>query len=925
MAFLGTLFLAGDLLLAGGARRAEQVMNLEIAQQNALAAIRWARDTLAAETADGTYVTAPAEMVAPAAPPVATHWVSLWSVKDGKADFSRWLVSAQDESAEEIAFIADFSETSPVIFPDYGLPDRFPTVKICSRERLQGHLGFWIGDESAKVRINLLEPEISVPAIAQNFGRRWLQARGLEDDEAIATLATKCTFEDLRRAICDLVPENFHMVTLCSEGVLQNTSGKFPVDLTVKLRRREFSENEFLFPPNPKWPQAPPTFSLLASYLDGAKHLTAGNLPVRSGGPHCRQLYPPSNQCVGDLAALPLPEFGFYIANSYGFHPVLCGCWLTVSAKATEQWLTLTVTPQIALWNPLSVGLDGHDYAFEWRVTEVEERLHSPPGLPCLVYVPEGGGEAKIFLGDVTTGTIFKGNFHGAFAAGEVKIFSLKTSAMATGGALQGNFHCGDSVNDWYWEVFSEGQSSLSIKRFNGIGSNARWNNMTLRLLDGVDGHWLQEVADFVDDDVTVEYFLPRDGKEHSLFRISASIRAGTGPNPTRWLADYNPRAPQIRRSAYEHFAPFGFLGSERKLFLRTFPSWSVSIDDLSGEISPAHPKFFPGGNPSAILFDVPADIWSIATLQHLQLLPFSYHPASAVGNGWAPPLLPRDKTWVSIEPSASIQKNCDYFRGEMRLDASYLLNEFLYDNVFISGLEMEGPGYRFFSHCRPLEGFSKDLSAEDSSRFLCNGGALNINGASAEAWKIFLRSMPYDADSGTYFLPRFSGQRGSGVPQQRLRKLTELELDRLAECIAGEVQAVGPFASLSQFVNRRLGSRDDPTTRCAALQRAIERAKLRNFSPVESNDRRKREWFDDGATVGDANSGAPGDIDQADLLQFFGNSLTVRGDTFLVRGYGDAATGKRGADPTSAIGEMLLQRMPDGSLREIYFRWIHS
>lgn len=68
------------------------------------------------------------------------------------------------------------------------------------------------------------------------------------------------------------------------------------------------------------------------------------------------------------------------------------------------------------------------------------------------------------------------------------------------------------------------------------------------------------------------------------------------------------------------------------------------------------------------------------------------------------------------------------------------------------------------------------------------------------------------------------------------------------------------------------------------------------------------------GAPVGEAGQlldGAPGFITQADLLSMIGPALTARGDTFLIRTYGDAI-GPNGEVVARAWVEATVQRIPD-------------
>jgi hypothetical protein len=156
-------------------------------------------------------------------------------------------------------------------------------------------------------------------------------------------------------------------------------------------------------------------------------------------------------------------------------------------------------------------------------------------------------------------------------------------------------------------------------------------------------------------------------------------------------------------------------------------------------------------------------------------------------------------------------------------------------------------------------------------------------------------------------------------------RELTDAEVENLAVKIVDEVRDRGPFLSMSEFVNRRVGPAG-PLTRSGALEAAITKAEInekQNAVPPDSflnqvpittadiGDPKQYNYRTPEATTGNPAAGAPGWVNQGDLLRVLEPSATVRGDTFVIRVYGDAqdATGKITA---RAYAEAVVQRVPE-------------
>ena len=137
---------------------------------------------------------------------------------------------------------------------------------------------------------------------------------------------------------------------------------------------------------------------------------------------------------------------------------------------------------------------------------------------------------------------------------------------------------------------------------------------------------------------------------------------------------------------------------------------------------------------------------------------------------------------------------------------------------------------------------------------------------------------------------------------------MTPNQILTLAANVVAEVKARGPFQSVAEFVNRQLAS-DPLTGNSGALQTAIENSALNtDFGrPAPKNN---DELTGSGSDSGNTSDGAATQIVQADLLNRLAPSLTVRGDTFRIRAYGEVTD--FGGQTTKAWCEAVVQRQHD-------------
>jgi hypothetical protein len=125
----------------------------------------------------------------------------------------------------------------------------------------------------------------------------------------------------------------------------------------------------------------------------------------------------------------------------------------------------------------------------------------------------------------------------------------------------------------------------------------------------------------------------------------------------------------------------------------------------------------------------------------------------------------------------------------------------------------------------------------------------------------------------------------------QGRRTLTEEEIEGLARAIVKEVRKRGPFLSLADFVNRRVGS-DKALAKSGAIQSALDSDEV-DINKKQNSSRAvgaaaNRFVFPE-AESGPMHYGAPSLVKQGDILTPIAPILSARSDSFLVRGYGEA------------------------------------
>lgn len=351
-----------------------------------------------------------------------------------------------------------------------------------------------------------------------------------------------------------------------------------------------------------------------------------------------------------------------------------------------------------------------------------------------------------------------------------------------------------------------------------------------------------------------------------------------------------------------------------------------------------------------------PPDGYAIVNVR-FPMLPHVSHP---IGNSLAPAVIGAGATQGNLgsRPMA---------------DHSYLANLALWDDWFLSGIAPQTSTN--FSPRRtqkqvaeeflagttklPVTRYMADLGGQEpaewvttlfsgtnptnaatllSATLLRVDGLFNVNSTSVEAWKAVLGSLKgrdivvRDTSGGELlsddhrdgvpvaglFAPQDAIASGQGSvdvkePNQWMgrRTLTGEDIDSLAKGIVREVRKRGPFLSLADFVNRRVGSNKD-LARAGAIQSALDSKEVSVNAAYNNGDRAV------GATAGtfafpEAESGPksygiPGIVKQGDILTPIAPVLSVRSDSFIIRTYGEAVD-KDGKVLARAWCEAVVER----------------
>lgn len=317
-----------------------------------------------------------------------------------------------------------------------------------------------------------------------------------------------------------------------------------------------------------------------------------------------------------------------------------------------------------------------------------------------------------------------------------------------------------------------------------------------------------------------------------------------------------------------------------------------------------------------------------------------------AIGNSFAPPCIASDKVEGNFNSMAAV-------------DHSWLANDALWDEWFVSSIadRTTAPHLKGDEGGTARTLFSRLAGEDDQPRLLPNRsyryagkdpaedvkrlfdgkvpkeeawlqlaallrvhGAFNVNSTDWRAWLALFRStsalrVPVAQPAGrdleweeaahpvaALHIPADSrvetrdlANPASPAQWKGYRDLSDEELEDLAKAMVEEVRKRGPFLSLADFVNRRLDTGYELSSR-GALQAALDNTVNSDLEagPRSGGGGAGAVAFPE-AEQGSQMTHVPGHVKQGDLLTTIGSRLTPRSDTFRIRAYGESrnAAGK--------------------------------
>ena len=375
--------------------------------------------------------------------------------------------------------------------------------------------------------------------------------------------------------------------------------------------------------------------------------------------------------------------------------------------------------------------------------------------------------------------------------------------------------------------------------------------------------------------------------------------------------------------------------------------------------------------------FDYPAGEFgplSLGSFQHANLSLYGWQPTYAFGNSQAPTRFDRQEYKSSTHDDMF---DLSYVLNTSLWDSYYLSSIPQSGATLTDRMRLPNSSMSLSVDTDSISNLTNDQGFELSAAHVFINGGFNVNSTSQSAWKAFLSGAlgqnieaieggdshdtsatamgrflsPLVDEPSTVAADRSTTEFDTPQGWASTRTLNAAELEALSSRLVQEVKLRGPFLSLSDFVNRRREpestiSGDEQVYQevLGTIQAAINKVSIEddlinghyfnNTSGQVLTLKPNQDWVtnlsfsvDDinteamfGYPISKINSKggiihnyAPGFLSQADVLTKIGPSITVRGDTFTIRAYGDSVD-SAGNILAKAWCEAVVQRIAQPS-----------
>ncbi|MDR0693041.1 MAG: hypothetical protein LBF49_00500 [Puniceicoccales bacterium] len=856
------------------------------------------------------------------------YYVGVWDSSEKRSgdeqNFLGWLVS--DENSENFdSVFYDESGKAEKVFSSAMGDVYIKPVDLKNSNEVVGQYGFWICDESQKIKINLVDRYSRSSdsrarkircCCPQTFdvGPIFGENNRIKNNFILTKFDFPEQLSHLDPSVQKIFSRNGHILTLHSYGVLSDAKrGGLRQDLSQLANRRISNglPGQHLFAPQTELPAYVPTLEFLLSFFDLSNRLENNGISVFATDP----MFRPQMFKNYDGATVDSPGNDLQPATTHGIYPLVVQSNVNIGVTIIDGHFAFTFIPQIVLWNPYDVDLQPTNYVVELCVPYNDPA--NTTGLTLLGFNNAQRSFVNLVACNLTDpqpandlSPILKLRFFSSFRAGETKIFSLPSSQAIdrnNGNQLSG---MDDLSNFIYVDtgVSPGGYATVRLQCRNAKGSiNKHWDCFYWRLR-GDDGKILQEIAELDprgNEGIECERRV-LDGNTN-CFAFRSRMKYGIlgdadGGSGVRWLAMCNPRAQYVSRAVCQGYSSIFFQGN----FVSGNWNWDTHI---IGSATPMGlDKEMLNHLNGLVLFDIPDatnGILNIGHLRHVNFLPFGYFSSQIFGSSRASPLVPINKTFH--ENTAVSMNWPSQGRVESLYDYSYLLNGAIFDGYFIS-TGKEGDNLPSLANKRfKLLGDMSSTNGENLAQILLIDGPFNVNSKSPIAWQCVLSSVKNDY--GDVIFPRFYDEKLlNKMPSFDEGKVKNLS-ERLTDLMKKRRK---PFFSIGEFVNRTIVEDPAKCSREGDLQRAIDDSKLNvAFENHYVKFSKNIPSYDDASASGFLEENLPNVVNQADILQTTSHFLCTRGDTFLVRAVGNHVD-SRGKVIEQAYCEAIVQRVPD-------------